>query len=448
MEASERQQLPLDSGHEGSVRVLGDRLVIESLTVSDERAARVVRERAEAGYDPVETVADAVEVGTRVLGREGLEADVDLARAEFERAASALNERWGEQARGVVESLQQEMQRAFEPESGMVSQAITSQVDELAEQIAKNFDGERATAVQHQIRELTSKAVEERMQALVRHLSSEDGANPLADFKQAMGRIITEAARNQEAHSRRLGEKLGEVEKAVVRLDQQAEARRQVAEVEERGTAKGRSFEELVHGALEEIAQGRGDAASHVGDERGESGGKKGDSIVEVGAAEGPAQARLVFEVKNTRLSKNDAWRELNAALEQRDAAFAVLVVGGEDKVPAGRQQLHEYEGNKMIVAVDREQPVGIALEFAYRYARSRALMARSRSLAVDAQGVRDAAERARSELRELQKARLALTGITDGAERVRATIDAIDESVRTELDGIDALVAASDSVG
>ena len=181
---------------------------------------------------------------------------------------------------------------------------------------------------------------------------------------------------------------------------------------------------------------------------RGESGGRKGDSIVEVGAAEGPAQARLVFEVKNTRLSKNDAWRELNAALEQRDAAFAVLVVGGEDKVPAGRQQLHEYEGNKMIVAVDREQPVGIALEFAYRYARSRALMARSRSLAVDAQGVRDAAERARSELRELQKARLALTGITDGAERVRATIDAIDESVRTELDGIDALVAASDSVG
>ena len=48
----------------------------------------------------------------------------------------------------------------------------------------------------------------------------------------------------------------------------------------------------------------------------------------------------------------------------------------------------------------------------------------------------------------ELQKARLALTGITDGAERVRTTIDAIDESVRAELDGIDALVAASDASG
>ncbi len=448
MEASEKQQLPLDGEKRASVRALGDRIVIESLTVSDERAARVVRERAEAGYEPVDTVRDAVEVGARVLGREGLEGDVDMVRVEFERVAGGLHERWGEQARGVVEALQKEMERAFEPDGGTLSRAIDAQVTELSEQIAKNFDGERSTAVQHQVKELTSKAVEERMQALVRHLSSEDGANPLADFKQAMGRIITEAARNQEAHSRRLGEKLGEVEKAVVRLDEQAEARRQVAEAEERGTAKGRTFEELVHGAIEEIAQARGDAASHVGDERGESGGKKGDSIVEVGAAEGAPQARVVFEVKDSRLSKNDAWRELNAALEQRDAAFAVLVVGGEDNVPSGRQQLHEYEGNKLIVAVARDDPSGLALEFAYRYARSRALMARSRSLAVDAQGVRDAAERARSELRELQKARLALTGITDGAERVRATIDAIDASVRAELDGIDELVADADAAG
>ena len=66
--------------------------------------------------------------------------------------------------------------------------------------------------------------------------------------------------------------------------------------------------------------------------------------------------------------------------------------------------------------------------------------------LAVDAQGVRDAAERARSELRDLQKARLALTAITDGAEKVRATVDGIDAPVRAELDGIDALIARSDA--
>jgi hypothetical protein len=47
MEASEKTQLPLDDARgrsEGVVRALNDRLVIEQLTVTDERAARVVRE--------------------------------------------------------------------------------------------------------------------------------------------------------------------------------------------------------------------------------------------------------------------------------------------------------------------------------------------------------------------------------------------------------------------
>ena len=41
------------------MRALGDRLVIEELVVEDERAARVVRERAEAGQKPAQTVRDA-----------------------------------------------------------------------------------------------------------------------------------------------------------------------------------------------------------------------------------------------------------------------------------------------------------------------------------------------------------------------------------------------------
>ena len=87
MEASEKQQLPLE---DGSVRALDDRLVIEGLTVSDERAARVVRERAEAGQPPPRTVADAIEIGARVLDREDAAAEVDYVRAEFERHAAEL----------------------------------------------------------------------------------------------------------------------------------------------------------------------------------------------------------------------------------------------------------------------------------------------------------------------------------------------------------------------
>ena len=77
-------------------------------------------------------------------------------------------------------------------------------------------------------------------------------------------------------------------------------------------------------------------------------------------ARDGSPLATIVFEAKNKRLSKNDAWTELNACMGERDAAFAVLVVAGEDKVPAGLEELTEYQGNK-IIAVARPRGPGPA---------------------------------------------------------------------------------------
>mgnify|MGYP003290847695 CR=1 FL=1 len=85
-------------------------------------------------------------------------------------------------------------------------------------------------------------------------------------------------------------------------------------------------------------------------------------------------ERRRDHEVKDEQLSKNKAWSELNAAMEERQAEFAVLVAAGEESVPVGREQLVEYEGNKMIVAVDPEQPDELGLDLAYRYARLRVM--------------------------------------------------------------------------
>ena len=91
--------------------------------------------------------------------------------------------------------------------------------------------------------------------------------------------------------------------------------------------------------------------------------------MVEIGAADGQPLGRIVFEAKDEQLSKNRAWEELNGAMAERDADFAVLVVAGEESIPAGREQLVEYEGNKMIVAVDSELPDELGLDLVYRYA-------------------------------------------------------------------------------
>jgi hypothetical protein len=422
MEASESPQLPIDTSADATVRALGDRLVIESLTVDDERAARLVRERAEAGHAPAQTVRDAVEIGARVLEREGTAVEVDYVRAEFERHASELRERLGK--------------------------ALEAGDELLTERITHTFDGSRDGSVQKDIDALLRQALGEQREALIKQFSAEEGSNPLFDFKDAMVRVYRELGTRQQAEGEENRRVIGELRREVIELRERGEADSRVAEEAERGTAKGRTFEELVHAMLEEIAQGHGDAAHHVGDASSESGGKKGDTVVEIGGAVGSALATVVFEAKNKRLSKNDAWTELNGCMGERDAVFAVLVVAGEDKVPAGLEELTEYQGNKIIAVLDRESPDPLALRLVYRYVRARVLADGADELEVDAAGVRDAAEEAAARLKRANRVRKSLTSVTNSAKAAGDEFDEMVADVERCLGRIEGLVAAAAAEG
>ena len=418
MEASERPQLPLDGGGSGVVRVLDDRLVIESLTVSDERAARVVRERAESGQAPAETIGKAVEIGARVLDTEETAANVDYVRAEFERHAGALRER--------------------------LTKEIAAGEDQLAERIAQSFDGERDGSVPKDIEARMKAALDAQREALLRLFSSEEGRNPLFDFKDAMVKVYKELGTRQNAEGEANRKRIEELTQQIIELRKEREADERVAEEAERGTAKGRTFEELVHGALEEIAGAHGDAAHHTGDESSEAGGKKGDTVIEIGGAMSSPVATVVYEAKNKKLTKNDAWPELNACMAERDAAYAVLVVAGDDKVPSGLEELTEYQGNKMIVVVDRDEPDLLSLRLVYRYVRARLLVQGDHGLEVDAAGVRDAAEEAGARLKRANRVRKSLTGVTNSAEAAREEFDEMVADLERCLARIEGLVASA----
>jgi hypothetical protein len=404
MEASEKPQLPLDpESSDGSVRAIGDRLVIEELTITDERTAALVRERAEGGEEPARTVRRAIEIGTRVLDREDTAIEVDYVRREFER----------------------------------LSRDHSGQLSEL---IAATFGEDREGAVQAQIKRM----LEERDEDFTRRLAADDERNPLRPMLATLRTWARDRKEDQDARDGKLEEKLDEVLNRASELAGLDQAREALEEAEEAGTRKGRSFEERVDRALEQIAATRGDASSHTGSTGAEGGGKKGDTLIELGAADGPAAGRIVFEAKDKKLSKNDAWRELNEAMAARAASFAVLVVAGEDRVPSGRETLVEYEGNKLIVAVDREEPEGLALEVAYRLAAARVTMAREQDLTVDAAEVRVAAEEAVSCLKQAQAIRSSLTGIKTSSDKARAALDEMVESAKERLDRIESLVAAA----
>src|SRR6266511_5622715 len=245
MEASEKPRLPIDEPLErtdGVVRALDDRLVIEHLTVSDERAARVVRERAESGQPAPTTVARAVEIGARVLDTEETAANVDYVRAEFERHAGALRERLGK----LIESGDQQ----------------------LAERIAETFDAGRETSVQKEIDRLVGEALTEQRTALLKLFSAEEGANPLHDFKGAIVRAFKALDERQQAEGEENRKRIDALTRELVEQKERDEGDRRVAEAEEAGTRKGLSFEQRVHLAIERISLSRGDCATHTGGEQ------------------------------------------------------------------------------------------------------------------------------------------------------------------------------------
>jgi hypothetical protein len=443
MEASSRQ-LPIEPPEgPGSVRLVEDRIVIEGLTIADAETARVVRERAETGEEPARSVRRAIEIGTRVLDREDTAIEVDYVRREFERLTRTHSETVEEANREAVERIEEGLRRALGGEEGpgALSQALESHSEELSEQIANTFGDDREGAVQTQIKRM----LDERDEEFMRRLSAEDERNPLGPIMATLRTWARERKEDQDSRDLKLEAKVDELLSRAAELAGLDQGREALEEAEEAGTRKGRSFEDRVDKTLERIAATRGDASSHTGGELAEGGGKKGDTLIELGAANPPAQGRIVFEAKDKRLSKNDAWRELNEAMAGRAASFAVLVVAGEDRVPAGRETLVEYEGNKLIVAVDREEPEGLALEVAYRLAAARVVMGRERDLTVDPAEVRVAAEEAISCLKQAQAIRSTLTGIKTSSEKARATLDEMVESVRARLERIESLIEVAD---
>ena len=417
MEASEKPQLPLEpDASDGAVRAIGDRLVIERLEVNDAGAARVVQEQVGEGHQPAETVTRAIEIGARVIESEGTAANVDYVKAELERQLAPLAQRLG----SVIEEGQ----------------------EEFVERLASSFDKERSGSVQQQIRELLTAAMEHQRGQLARQFSAQDGANPLADVKEGVVRAVKGSQEAQHLERAEDRKRLEALTAEVTALRERLSAKEEIEIEQARGTAKGRDFESRIHDLIDGIATARGDVAHHVGDQAGETRGKKGDTVVEIGAGGGPALAKIAFDPKDSQLTRPKAWEVLNGSLDDRGADYAVLVVASEENVPAKTQSLVEYEGNKLIVAVDRDDPEPYVLETAYCLARARALAARRDELSLDAPAMKEAIDETRRALESLKTARQALTGMRKNADSIESALGVMEEGAKAALARADGLIA------
>jgi hypothetical protein len=420
---------PLRQPH---VRTVGDRLAIDGLIVEDECAVCLVRDREKSGGDTVKAVSEAIEIGARVLDREQVGANAEFVKTEFERASRQVHTEFAEKARTIAEFFEQQFEDVFDADNG-----------QLARELERRFGDGSAVSVQNRVRDAVAETLARSREDLVRQFSAADERNPLADFKSAAVRSISEAAARSDETQRALLAQLGELKKELQALRDEKKKLEEVEAERERGTAKGRSFEEQVAAALDAIALAQGDVAEAVGDVKAAT-GKTGDILVSLDATAGPARGRIVVEAKDRRLSTPGALSELDDAIAARCADFAVLVVPTAEEVPARLEPLREYNGDKLVVALDPQSGT-LPLELGYRLARARVLMKRADGDGIDAGAVRDTLERAVAALTEERRIKQQLTGAKTGIDRAYELVELMAARVRALLGEIDALVRPGD---
>src|SRR3954454_3291395 len=281
------------------VHVLMGRVIVENVVVDDPATAAFVARREDAGEPAARVVADAIEVGARVLEREQAAVDAEFVKTELERVSREVESAFTDKARVVAEFFGTKVDEVFGPEDG-----------HLAKELQRLFGEGSTAAVQHQLREVMRDQSARMREDLLRQFSSADGSNPLADFKAAHLRAAHHPASRTDQQLDSMREQMVALKLELAGLRAEREKAADVAAEHARGTAKGRPYEEALADAVEAIALGMGDDCDAVGDLRG-GGGRKGDVVVDIDGCSGAARGRIVFEAKNSRRSRKEALEEL-----------------------------------------------------------------------------------------------------------------------------------------
>jgi hypothetical protein len=367
------------------------------------------------------------------LEREQNAIDAEFVRNEFEKVSREVETAFVDRARVVAEFFGAKVDEVFGPENGRLSQ-----------ELGRLFGEGSSVAVQAQLREIMRDASARMREDLLRQFSSADGSNPLADFKAAHLRAARDAAVRQESALEAMRAEMVALKLELAGLRAEREKTLAVDAEAARGTAKGRPYEEAVAEAVEAIALGMGEDCDAVGDFRG-GGGRKGDVVVDIDGCAGASRGRIVFEAKNARRSRKEALAELDEAMAQRAADYAVMVVPSVEFLPARAVVLREVGGDKLFVVFDPAEST-LALEVGYALARARVLMAKGAVEGFDAAALRAEVERALGAMDEVRRIKLHLTNAAGGIEQARTVLEGMAERVRAHLAAIGSLVDSAEA--
>jgi hypothetical protein len=389
------------------VRLEGDRIVIERMSLSDPTLAAFLGERPAGDRGPL--VERALRIGLLALQDAGVTVNVDAVRTEFERMvrqAEQVNER-------AAQALELTLRTNFADGDGRLPRtlekflgdrgALRSMVDEL-------FDETKRDSAIGRIGSMLERYFDGDASKLATLLDPTRLNSPMHQFRQEIASGFKS------------------LEERLIAIEAAAAAR---GAERARSAAKGADFEELLETMLGEIARGAGDLLDRTGFETGSTlKSKKGDFVLTVDArvARG-CDLKVVIEAKDRPMSMRAMRDELREARENRGAAVGVAVFTPAH-APTGIAPFAVVAGDVYCV-IDPEAPERATLDAAIRLARLLALASLAeREVDVDAAAIATALTAIREQLEVVRQLKSQLTSISNATKAVWAGLDTMRSNI------------------
>lgn len=384
-----------------SVRLEGDRIVVERLVLADPGLAASLAERDAA--ERIAVVERALRIGLLAIQDAAMSVDVDVVRREFDKLIRQT-EATNEQAARAVEEV---LRTNFADGDGRLPRTLEKFLGDrgaLKQFVNELFDETKRDSAIGRIGGLLGQYFDGDRSKLALLLDPTRLGSPLHQFRQEIAEGF------QGIH-----ERLAAIEAA-------GRAR---ADERSRSAAKGGDFEDLLEGMLGELARGAGDLLDRTaGDTGAVMGSKKGDFVLTLDARlTRGADVKVVIEAKDRVMSQRAMRDELREARENRGAAVAVAAWSAAH-APAGVSPF-TIVGDDVHVVIDPGAPDTAALEAAIRLARLLALAhLDEREVEVDAAAIGRALTAVREQLEAVRQLKSQLTSISNATKAVWTGLD------------------------
>ncbi|HAX82704.1 MAG TPA: hypothetical protein DCY40_09070 [Actinobacteria bacterium] len=408
------------------IRVEGDRVSIDGLTVVDPDLASLVA--AAAPDSRPDLVRRVLAVGARGLATMGVGVDVAAVDERIRQTLAQLTDEAERRLAAVLEQGRTAMLAHFDPEqrSSVLNQMLgefTAWREGFLGRIDPEREGSHTTEFLSRLAAVVGPdgSLEQRIAAAL---------DPTADGSALATLVGT------------IEDRFDDLRDLIVREQGVAAGR---AEEAGRGTAQGLDFEDALETVLRRWAAAAGGCiVERVGRTGGELGSQAtvGDFVVGL-----PDGFRIAIEAKNQAAiglgGKEGILAELDRAMANRGAGAAICV-SARDAFPAEVGRFAVY-GSRVLVVDDGE---GLLTAVALQWARARAAAeASGRSHRIDVAVVSDRIATIRRIAENLRSARAGLTEIRKGAETISERLGEMRTEILAQVADVERELVGADAV-